>query len=347
MTLKSSNIQNDFKIPRTIKKPAPSKVPFRLERQGPTPPVPKSPKVNHPLLITKQNNIHESNGVSKTNGISAFDKAKMIARSITSLYEGGGVTGDFDNQGLSLGYLQWNIGSGTLQPLLKHMADGGNTSKIFDKIFEENVETEDDNGNMVTGKMSEILRDVLEKDLPSQIKWAKSINNNNEIINPWKKAFNKLLNNREFIKIQDNYAKPYLESAKNIINDKDFGVKTIRGYALAFDIVVQNGSIKSSAKKLIKEALEGKRNMLTDYNNPALTENQKFVVNELNKRLEKTTDNNLRKMYYTAAAVAISSKDEFIKDVWGRKSTIISGTGRVHGMNLDFNKRLGLNDYIS
>ena len=29
------------------------------------------------------------------------------------------VSGDFDNQGISLGVLQWNIGSGSLQPIIK------------------------------------------------------------------------------------------------------------------------------------------------------------------------------------------------------------------------------------
>lgn len=33
----------------------------------------------------------------------------------------GGVSGDFDGMGISLGVLQWNIGSGSLQPLIKGM----------------------------------------------------------------------------------------------------------------------------------------------------------------------------------------------------------------------------------
>jgi hypothetical protein len=33
----------------------------------------------------------------------------------------GGVTGDFDHQGISLGVLQWNIGQGSLQPLVRNV----------------------------------------------------------------------------------------------------------------------------------------------------------------------------------------------------------------------------------
>lgn len=35
----------------------------------------------------------------------------------------GGVTGDFDGMGISLGVLQWNIGSGSLQPLVKPLGE--------------------------------------------------------------------------------------------------------------------------------------------------------------------------------------------------------------------------------
>jgi len=33
----------------------------------------------------------------------------------------GGVSGDFDGMGISLGVLQWNIGMGSLQPLVKNV----------------------------------------------------------------------------------------------------------------------------------------------------------------------------------------------------------------------------------
>ena len=33
----------------------------------------------------------------------------------------GGVSGDFDGMGISVGVLQWNIGMGSLQPLVKNL----------------------------------------------------------------------------------------------------------------------------------------------------------------------------------------------------------------------------------
>lgn len=348
MTLKASDIHRNLNVQRTIKQPLPSKIPFSLENYVPAPPIPNTPEIKHPMIISNHKTLQKASGVVKKNKSSLLEQAKLAARNITSLFEGNNVTGNFDNQGLSLGYLQWNIGSGTLQPLLKYMSMGGSTSQIFDEIFEDNVLVEDSNGKTIQRKMSEVLREVLNKGKSEQLEWAKSINNeNNQIIEPWKSAFNKLIYNNKFIQIQDNYAKPYLNSAINIMNNPDFGVKTIRGYALAFDIAVQNGSVKPNAKVLIKEALEGKRNKLTDYNHPELTENQRFVIKDLSKRLENTKDNNLKKLYYTAAAVAILSNDKYVKDVWARKSAIVSGTGNVHGRMLDLKKISGLNDFIT
>jgi hypothetical protein len=49
------------------------------------------------------------------------------ALSITGHFEDsddpfGAVSGNFDGMGISLGVLQWNIGSGSLQPLLKELS---------------------------------------------------------------------------------------------------------------------------------------------------------------------------------------------------------------------------------
>ncbi|PKM49622.1 MAG: hypothetical protein CVV02_15415 [Firmicutes bacterium HGW-Firmicutes-7] len=276
-----------------------------------------------------------------------LDKAKGIATKITSLYEGGQVTGNFDGQGISVGYLQWNMGSGTLQPLLKEMASSASMQSDFNEIFKGSVVVNDKNGNKIKTTMANALRDVLGRSKSEQLSFARSINDkNNRIVEPWKAAFNSLIKNDKFVQIQDKYAKPYLNTATNIINDSNFGVKTVRGYALAFDIAVQNGSVKASAKNLIQDALAGKSNKLTNYNNASLSRNQRSVIKDLNERLKGVTDPDLKKMYYTAAAVAISSNDRFAKDVWARKSAIIAGTGKVHGQNFDFSNSVGLSDNV-
>jgi len=75
------------------------------------------------------------------------------------------------------------------------------------------------------------------------------------------------------------------------------------GRALAFDIHVQNGGIKTSARKEIKMALEEA---------PITTEQELRVI--------------------IANAVADASKQSK-EDVRSRKLTIASGTGKVHEEN--------------
>lgn len=275
-----------------------------------------------------------------------LDNAKTIAQKITTIYEGGGVTGDFDGQGISIGYLQWNMGSGTLQPMLREMANGANTKDKFNTIFNEIVNHKLSNGKIVKIPMAEALREVLNRSKSEQLAWAKSINDsNNHITEPWKSAFKMLIKDPSFNKIEDQFAKPYLNTAIKIMNDENFGVKTVRGYALAFDIAVQNGSVKASAQKLIKEALSGENNKLTNPNHISLTRNQKAVIKDLQQKLQGVNDPETKKLYYTAAAVAISSNDRFVKDVWSRKAAIVSGSGKVHGSQLNLNADAGLSDH--
>ncbi|MPW27041.1 hypothetical protein GC105_14750 [Alkalibaculum sp. M08DMB] len=266
--------------------------------------------------------------------------AQEISRNISRMYEGGEVAGNFDGQGISIGYLQWNLGSGTLQPLLKEISSHAD----FNKIFSGTVTVKDSKGNLQSVSMADEIRSMLGKSRTEQLQWAKSINNsNNKLKEPWNGAFNKLVKNENFMKIQDKYAKPYFNKADRIVNDSDIGVGTVRGYALAFDIAVQNGSVKQTAKNLIVEALAGKNNKLTNPKNPTLTKNQRDVVIDLHKKLEGVTDEDTRKLYYTAAAVAISSRNQYAKDVWSRKSTIVSGSGVVHGKSYALHS-MGLSD---
>ncbi len=277
-----------------------------------------------------QNNTEDSK-------VPVLSDIKALAREITSQFEGGQLAGDFDGQGISLGYLQWNIGQGTLQPLLKEMAQGSNTTADFQKIFSGTIVYENSQGKKTETTMAAALKDVLARSRQEQLAFAKSINNkNNQIAEPWKSAFLKLTQNKSFIQIEDRYAKPYMDQAEKITKNSVFGVNSDKGYALAFDIAVQNGSVKPSAKALIEGALKGESNKLTNPLSKELTANQRAVVTDLNNRLKNVEDINTKKLYYTAAAVAISSNDKYVKDVWSRKSTIVAGQGKVHGRYFDF-----------
>jgi fibronectin type 3 domain-containing protein len=227
------------------------------------------------------------------------DSVVNIAKNITKQFEVGisdQIAGDFDGQGLSLGYFQWCIGQGTLQPLLYRMDKQYNSE--MKSIFGTNYDT-----------MHRMLLDTP----ANQLKWAQSINNSTDtIIAPWYSQLNSLRKNENFIKIEQD-AEVYSVKQAMIICDK-YKLKTVRGFALALDIVVQNGSISSDATKIIDIALG---------QTPNITEKSLLGV--------------------IANAVADSS-DDSSGDIRSRKIAIVNGQGTVHGSKINLDENYGLSD---
>lgn len=227
------------------------------------------------------------------------DDVVNIAKNISKQFEVGNsnqVAGNFDGQGLSLGYIQWCIGQDTLQPLLNRMDREYNDE--MRSIFEDNYDS-----------IHNMILDTKE----NQLEWAKSINTlSNTIAEPWYSQFVKLCNNQNFINIESD-AIAYKVGQAMIICDK-YNLKTVRGFALAFDIAVQNGSISQEADKII---------------DTAIMENPNMIEKDLLKVI--------------ANAVADTSTSN-IEDIRARKMAIVNGEGTVHGFELDLEKSYGLSD---
>lgn len=227
------------------------------------------------------------------------DDVVNIAKNISKQFEVGNsnqVAGNFDGQGLSLGYIQWCIGQDTLQPLLNRMDREYNDE--MRSIFEDNYDS-----------IHNMILDTKE----NQLEWAKSINTlSNTIAEPWYSQFVKLCNNQNFINIESD-AIAYKVGQAMIICDK-YNLKTVRGFALAFDIAVQNGSISQEAAKII---------------DTAIMENPNMIEKDLLKVI--------------ANAVADTSTSN-IEDIRARKMAIVNGAGTVHGFELDLEKSYGLSD---
>ncbi len=114
------------------------------------------------------------------------DDVATIASGITKQFEVGTsdqIAGDSDGQGLSLGYLQWCIGQGTLQPLLNRMDRQYNAE--MQSIFETHYDA--------------IQGMILDTTPGDQLKWAQSINDPaNNIADPWYSQFVSLSDNQHF-----------------------------------------------------------------------------------------------------------------------------------------------------
>ena len=146
-----------------------------------------------------------------------------------------GITGDFDGQGISFGALQWNLGQGTLQPLLSEMFQ--QHPATCRDIFHENFE---------------ILQALGDSTREEQVAFARSIQNraNFRVNEPWRGMLKQLGRTMEFQDVQAAHAsKIYV---KALAMCRQYGLTTERGAALMFDICVQNGSISPVVKAMIE-----------------------------------------------------------------------------------------------
>jgi peptidoglycan hydrolase-like protein with peptidoglycan-binding domain len=209
---------------------------------------------------------------------------------LTAAFEGHGfglAQGNFDGAGIT-----WGIIGFTLQH--------GEVSKI---ILTINHQTPDLVKQAFGAKTDELIQ-MMQAPKAKQLAWADSISlgaNKVRLAEPWRSAFQKFgeLEEVQALQIQladGDYFQPALQTAK------EHGLKTELGIALAFDIHVQNGGIKPSAREEIKKDLA---------EHPVTSEQELRVI--------------------IANAVADKARPEFRDDVRARKLTIATGSGKVHG----------------
>lgn len=145
-----------------------------------------------------------------------------------------GLAGDFDGMGMSVGALQWNFGTGSLQPLLRGL--DARHPELFDDVF---------------GRRAAELRRVLAASRVDQLAWARSIQNSAtfRISEPWRGLFKTLGRQPECIAAQTAAAGERYALALRMC--RDYGLWSERAAALMFDVVVQNGSILDATRARI------------------------------------------------------------------------------------------------
>lgn len=209
-----------------------------------------------------------------------------------------GLSGDFDGQGISMGCLQWNLGQGTLQPILSQMYKAH--PNIMAEVFEDR---------------KSVLESVLDTSYEEQMQWARSIQEGNELEEPWRSMFKTLGHREAFQQMQVEAAHDIFEEAVRLTDE--YKLQTERAIALMFDIKVQNGSISE------------------------LTENQ--IRNDISE-LPAWEEGETARLCIIANRRSEASKPRWIEDVRSRKLTIATGRGAVHGihyvLNEEYNIRL-------
>lgn len=223
-----------------------------LSKKPSEPPTSKPPenKVTDGKTETKPQNPATIPGELKpgrvVNGI--LDDTRLLLYRITSAFEGAelgqvnyeNLTGNFDGQGLSIGFLQWCTGQGSdfylFETMLKKYPE--KMKEAMGDLFEEFAKT------MAWGKKDRLT-------------WACSINTNKKSVKPeWAEAFKKLCQTKEFQSIQNLAAENIFTKAVEYCDR--YGLKSVRALSLMFDIRVQNGSINEPTHNEILQEKKSK-----------------------------------------------------------------------------------------
>jgi hypothetical protein len=143
-----------------------------------------------------------------------------------------GITGDFDGMGLSFGALQWNVGQGTLQPLLAQMFT--QYPDVVRNIFHEYYDT---------------LSHLASTAINDQLTFARSIQTKGNLQEPWQGMLITLGRTAEYQKVQADHASKVFQQAVAMCGE--YGLLSERALALMFDIATQGGSIPNLVKAQI------------------------------------------------------------------------------------------------
>ena len=160
----------------------------------------------------------------------SFETSRMWPQSAS------GLAGNFDGQGISFGTLQWNLGQGTLQPMLNKMLS--DHPDIMANAF---------------GDGFDALKTMLAGPTVAQLAWAQSVQDTTgkAVADPWKSRFVELGRTPEFQAIEIAAADGYRKKGEELF--ERFALTTERAMALMFDIAVQNGDISSKVETLIRQ----------------------------------------------------------------------------------------------
>lgn len=230
------------------------------------------------------------------------------AWAVTMAFEGGGYTnlsGSFDGMGVSFGALQWNLGKGTLQALLKRM------NQEYPVEFRRACDVPGGPEGYDLGL--ELLK-IAAMPPSAAVKWAEERQDAGHRFKPeykhWVTVFRGLGAVPQLQAVQRAAGSPYMATAKRYM--AQLGFRSERALCLLFDIAVQMGSIKAQS--------------MARYN-AACVEN-KGASEELRLAL-------------LARAVAPQG-GRWANDVLSRKLTIARGAGIVHGRSYHLERDFGV-----
>ncbi|WP_028744992.1 hypothetical protein [Rhizobium mesoamericanum] len=173
--------------------------------------------------------------------LAGLSPAEQKALAITSTLETGqrggfyGLSGNFDGQGLSFGLVNWTIGTGSLQPLLRDFAneEPGRWAATFGPDAERFRSLIMQKGSAALSRQHRFAIDEMndQRTVNGRIRWM--------IKEPWRSYFRKLSEDPAFRRIQLRYVRDLLARAAYFC--RAFGLKSEQAFAFMFDAVSSHG----------------------------------------------------------------------------------------------------------
>jgi len=339
----SQSSQNDTQVAEPGSGDSSTPVPTNPPAQDQT--TPTSPSIPNTDPTAGLCRTLDFNGIQWPSSLSINQQRSLaLALTISGSYEGrsqwSNITNNFDKQGMSLGLLQQNFGTGSLQPLLFKMhsehfnemksfyvdtdfksleqmilnwKSTHNVSGLSEKISTLSTEElfpvqtsspldiEDTDLNTLNGSNNKIEIMAQSAEMNWVLKTVYS-DSGTTFIPRWKNSFQNMAKSSGYRSLQVQASTTLYNRALSYF--KYFGFKELRSFLFTYDVVVQNGSFSDSHKNAFNSYLKS---------NPSANETQKAL-----KLLE----------------IRLTSvKPPYVNDVRSRKQTIINGTGKVHGEN--------------
>ena len=241
-----------------------------------------------------------------------------IALAITSKYEGKGftqVTGDFDQQGMSVGILQWCFGQGSLQSrvLSPYIKKYGSIDKLG--IFPGKVD------HLASASVATALSYCRANMLKGTAVKA-----------DWLSAWTKFMGSPQMIEIQMENCQRVANSAIDMM--KSLKQDSLRAFCFCFDVVVQNGSLNGVSAQLPDRAALKKEITAFKVGSTGATDWGKNKSAWLTAA-DKMTDEQVS-LLRVALKRASLSRPQYTGDVANRKGAIIVGSGWVHGALMSY-----------
>jgi hypothetical protein len=233
----------------------------------------------------------------------------------------GGVSGDFDGMGLSLGVLQWNIGMGSLQPLVKNTGRAAvvDAMPVFGSEF----------WRACTGNISQGLTTVRGWQTGQRLRPAV------------KAELKALAHSAAFVDQQIAAARKVAAQAWLGAStwNKEAGLSdpSLRDFCWFFDLMTQNGGLKgispSDVEQFIAAAGSDRADDLVCDWLEARTEADAGYKDSIKNALEWRDAVSDSALMLFVASYLRSQKTKLLwrADALNRKGTIVLGTGWVHG----------------